>query len=192
LRGAHRPIRHDCEDDRILRFTRNETRSLSLMFALRVNSGIEKLKDRRVYAFAIRLNLLFDNWECRAPRSRPHDAPNSHPTLTPRLNQWALARNGVDRAQERRKIIGLREEDSMRLISFSATVLSAFLSSAVLAQQPLTGDATGHPPQIPGPPPISEPSAAKQPTPAASAPEANEPASKGYIGAYGSPGPASP
>ena len=31
LRGAHRPIRHDCEDDRILRFTCNETRSLSLM-----------------------------------------------------------------------------------------------------------------------------------------------------------------
>src|SRR6266700_6446749 len=57
LRGAHLPIRHDSEDDRILRFTRNETRSLSLMFALPVNSGIEKLKDRRVYLFAIRLNV---------------------------------------------------------------------------------------------------------------------------------------
>ena len=73
----------------------------------------------------------------------------------------------------------------MRLISFSATVLSSLLSSAVLAQQPPTGDAIGHPPQIPGPPPISEPSATKQPAPAASAPEASDPA-------YGSPGAATP
>ena len=79
----------------------------------------------------------------------------------------------------------------MRLISFSA-VLLALVSSPVLAQEPSTGDAVGHPPQIQGPPPISEPSAAKQPTPAASAPDASEPASKGYMGAYGSPGPASP
>ena len=78
----------------------------------------------------------------------------------------------------------------MRLISFSATVLSSLLSSAVLAQQP--SDSIGHPPQIQGPPPISEPSATKQPTPAASAHEASQPASKGYMGAYGSPGPATP
>jgi len=77
----------------------------------------------------------------------------------------------------------------MRLISFSA-VLLGLVSSAVLAQQP--SDAIGHPPQIQGPPPISEPSAIKQPTPAVSAPEASEPASKGYMGAYGSPGPAAP
>ena len=73
----------------------------------------------------------------------------------------------------------------MRLISFSATVLSSLLSSAVLAQQP--SDSIGHPPQIQGPPPISEPSATKQPTPAASAPEASEPASKGYMGHTGPP-----
>ena|SRR5437868_12390230 len=74
----------------------------------------------------------------------------------------------------------------MRLISFSA-VLLALVSSPVLAQEPSTGDAVGHPLQIQGPPPISEPSATKQATPAASAPEASEPASKGYMGAYGSP-----
>lgn len=71
----------------------------------------------------------------------------------------------------------------MRLISFSATGLLALLSSAALAQQPpTTGEAIGHPPQIPGPPPISEPAATKQPTPAASTPAANAP--KGYTGAY--------
>jgi hypothetical protein len=90
-------------------------------------------------------------------------------------------------------MIGLREEDSMRLISFSATVLLTLLSSAAIAQQsPTTGDTIGHPPQIPGPPPISEPSSTTQPAPAASTPRASEPAPKGYTGAYGPPGPPTP
>ena len=79
----------------------------------------------------------------------------------------------------------------MRLISLSVTVLLAFLSSAALAQQsPETtgdravGDTIGHPPPLPGPPPISEPSSTTQPAPAASTPRASEPAPKGYTGAY--------
>jgi hypothetical protein len=80
----------------------------------------------------------------------------------------------------------------MRLISFSATVLITLLSSAALAQQSpgTTGDTIGHPPPIPGPPPISEPST--PPAPAASTPQASQPAPKGYTGAYGPPGPAKP
>ena len=80
-------------------------------------------------------------------------------------------------------LIRVEVEASMRLISLLATVLLALLSSAALAQQPpTTGDAIGHPPQIPGPPPISDPSATKQPAPAASTPAASAP--KGYTGAY--------
>ena len=79
----------------------------------------------------------------------------------------------------------------MRSISFSVTALLALLSSAALAQQsPETtggrpsGDTIGHPPPLPGPPPISEPSSTTQPAPAASTPRASEPAPKGYTGAY--------
>jgi len=80
----------------------------------------------------------------------------------------------------------------MRLISFSATILLTLLSSAAaLAQQSpaTTGDTIGHPPTIPGPPPISE--SAPPPAPAASTTKPSEPA-KGYIGAYGPAGPATP
>jgi hypothetical protein len=44
--GTHgnRSILHDFEDDRISRHIGNETRSLSLMSALRVNSGTDKQK----------------------------------------------------------------------------------------------------------------------------------------------------
>jgi hypothetical protein len=87
----------------------------------------------------------------------------------------------------------------MRLISFSVTVSLALLSSAALAQQsPGTtgdraiGDTIGHPPPLPGPAPISEPSSTTQPAPAASTPRASEPAPKGYTGAYGPTGPATP
>jgi hypothetical protein len=79
----------------------------------------------------------------------------------------------------------------MRLISLSVTVLLALLSSVALAQQsPETtgdravGDTIGHPPPLPGPPPISEPSSTTQPAPVASTPRASEPAPKGYTGAY--------
>ncbi len=74
----------------------------------------------------------------------------------------------------------------MRLISFSVTMLLALLSSAALAQQSpaTTGDTIGHPPPLPGPPPISEPSSTTDPAPAASTPRASEPAPKGYTGAY--------
>jgi hypothetical protein len=63
----------------------------------------------------------------------------------------------------------------MRLISFSA-VLLALMSSAALAQQSpgMSGNTTGRPP-----------------APAASTPETSE-APKGYTGAYGAPGPATP
>jgi hypothetical protein len=82
----------------------------------------------------------------------------------------------------------------MRLISFSASVVLTLLSSAALAQQPsgTAGDTIGHPPVLPGPPPISEPSPTTQPAPAASTPTPGQPATKGYTGAYGSPGPAKP
>jgi hypothetical protein len=97
---------------------------------------------------------------------------------------------------ERRNILMPRRnifrEDSMRLISFSATVLLTLLSSAALAQQspPATGDTIGHPPPIPAPPPMGEPSTT-QPAPTASPPQTSEPAPKGYTGAY-TPGPATP
>jgi hypothetical protein len=82
----------------------------------------------------------------------------------------------------------------MRLISLSIIILLALLSPAVLAQPSpgTTGDTIGHPPPLPGPPPISEPSSTTQPASAASTPRASEPAPKGYTGAYGPPGPATP
>ena len=81
----------------------------------------------------------------------------------------------------------------MRLISFSATVLFTMLSSAALAQQSGTsGDTIGHPPPLPGPPPISEPSTMGKPAPAASTPPAGEPVPMDYTKGYGPPGPSTP
>jgi hypothetical protein len=61
----------------------------------------------------------------------------------------------------------------MRLISLSGMISLALLSSAVAQQGAGTaGDAIGHPPPLAGPPPA--------------------PAQKGYLGAYGPPGPATP
>ena len=87
-----------------------------------------------------------------------------------------------------------REEGSMRLISFSATVLFTLLSSAVLAQQSpgASGDTLDHPPPLPGPPPISEPSTTTKPAPAASTPRAREPVPIDYTKGYGPPGPSTP
>jgi hypothetical protein len=80
----------------------------------------------------------------------------------------------------------------MRVITLSMVALT-LLSSAALAQPPETsGDTIGHPPPLAGPPPIPEPSSTTQPAPAASTPRASEPAPKGYTGAYGPPGPATP
>ena len=83
----------------------------------------------------------------------------------------------------------------MRLISFAAAISLAFVSAAGLAQQslPTTGDTIGHPPPLPGPPPLAEPSAMpapanSAPAPANSPPSASQPASKGYTGAYAPPG----
>jgi len=60
----------------------------------------------------------------------------------------------------------------MRLISFSASISLALISSAALAQQsPTTGDTIGRPPPLAGPPPISEPSSTPPP-------RATEPAPK--------------
>jgi hypothetical protein len=75
----------------------------------------------------------------------------------------------------------------MRPIFFSTTVLLTLLSSAALAQNSsgdgVVGDTIGHPPSLPGPPPLSEPSAT-QAAPATSTPQASQPAAKGYTGAY--------
>ena len=76
------------------------------------------------------------------------------------------------------------EEAPMRVITLPMVALT-LLSSAALAQPPeKSGDTIGHPPPLPGPPPISEPSSTTQPAPAASTPRASEPAPKGYTGAY--------
>ena len=77
----------------------------------------------------------------------------------------------------------------MRSMSFAAIMLLAFLSPAVQAQQSggNTGDTIGHPPPLPGPPRLSDPASTMQTKPAApvaSTPKANEPAPKGYTGAY--------
>jgi hypothetical protein len=86
------------------------------------------------------------------------------------------------------KVIGLRVEGAMRLVCFSVTVFLALMSSAVQAQQsPGTlGDTIGHPPPLPGPPPLSEPSSTARPQPAPANPtsKASGPAAAGYTGAY--------
>jgi hypothetical protein len=73
----------------------------------------------------------------------------------------------------------------MRLISFAAAISLAIMPVAALAQQSpgTTGDTIGHPPPLPGPPPLQEPSAT-QPGPANAKPAATQPTSKGYTGAY--------
>jgi hypothetical protein len=81
----------------------------------------------------------------------------------------------------------------VRIMIFPMVAALTVLASAALSQQsPETGDTIGHPPPLPGPPPISEPSSTTQPAPAASTPRASEPAPKGYIGAHGPPGPSKP
>jgi len=74
----------------------------------------------------------------------------------------------------------------MRLVSFSVSIFLAFMSPAAQAQQsPGTpGDTIGHPPPLPGPPPLSEPLSTAQPAPANPTPQASGPAAKGYTGAY--------
>jgi hypothetical protein len=85
------------------------------------------------------------------------------------------------------------------LTSLLITISLALLSQTVLAQQPpetsgnkAVGDAIGHPPPLPGPPPVSEPASATQAAPAASPPGASEPAPKGYTGAYAPAGSGTP
>src|SRR6266704_4003542 len=74
----------------------------------------------------------------------------------------------------------------MRLMLFPVAAVLCLMASAAPAQQapPPTGDTIGHPPPLPAPPPLSEPSSTTQSTPAASTPRATEPAPKGYTGAY--------
>ncbi len=73
----------------------------------------------------------------------------------------------------------------MRIMIFPVAAVLCLMASAAPAQQapPPTGDTIGHPPPLPGPPPISEPSTT-QPAPASPPPRATEPAPKGYTGAY--------
>jgi hypothetical protein len=68
----------------------------------------------------------------------------------------------------------------MRLISFSVIVSLALLPVAALAQQPAgtNGDTIDHPPPLPGPPPLSEPSTT-QSAPSAPTPGATERRPKG-------------
>ena len=68
-----------------------------------------------------------------------------------------------------------REEDSMRLISFSVAISLALLSSATLAQQETPGS-IGVPPPLSGPPMAA-------PSPA-TGPATSTPAPQGYTGAY--------
>ncbi len=81
----------------------------------------------------------------------------------------------------------------MRSMSFVATMLLALLSPAAHAQQSggATGDSIGHPPPLPGPPPLSEPSSTTNVTPDAAAAKPADPA-PGYIGAYTPAGPPKP
>src|SRR5467141_585272 len=74
----------------------------------------------------------------------------------------------------------------MRILFFPVAAVLCLMASAAPAQQspPTTGDTIGHPPPLPGPPPLSQPSSTTQSTPAASTPRATEPAPKGYTGAY--------
>jgi hypothetical protein len=81
----------------------------------------------------------------------------------------------------------------VRILTFPIVAALGVLASAAFAQQSpgATGDTIGHPPPLPGPPPISE--TTMPPTaPAASTPQAGQPAPKGYTGAYGPPGPSKP
>src|SRR6266849_2636025 len=74
----------------------------------------------------------------------------------------------------------------MRIMIFPVAAVLCLMASAAPTQQSpaTTGDTIGHPPPLPGPPPLSEPSSTTQSKPAASTPRATEPAPKGYTGAY--------
>ena len=76
----------------------------------------------------------------------------------------------------------------MRLVHCAVALSFAFLAVAASAQQPppAAGEAIGHPPPLPGPPPLSEPgeSQSPQPTPDKAKPAADQPNAKDYTGAY--------
>jgi len=74
----------------------------------------------------------------------------------------------------------------MKSTCFAGLVALALFSGAYAQQSPdpPTGDTIGHPPPLPGPPPLSEPVSKAQPAAPASTPPANDPAPKGYTGAY--------
>jgi hypothetical protein len=75
----------------------------------------------------------------------------------------------------------------MRVIFCLVMFSVALISSVTSAQQQgpeVTGDAIGHPQPLPGPPPLAEPTSTTKPAGTAPAPQANEPTTKGYMGAY--------
>lgn len=81
----------------------------------------------------------------------------------------------------------------MKNYNVALVVLLMLASSVALAQQPSPGtsEGPGHPPPLPGPPPLAEPG--REPTPAAGAASNPTPAEsktpeKGYLGAYAPPG----
>src|SRR5712691_6397978 len=74
----------------------------------------------------------------------------------------------------------------MRIMIFPVAAVLCLMASAAPAHQapPTSGDTIGHPPPLPGPPPLSEPSPTPQSKPAASPTRATEPAPKGYTEPY--------
>src|SRR5262252_4810004 len=100
---------------------------------------------------------------------------------------------GVQRKRELSKIAASEGEGPMRLIHCSVAISFAFLAVAFVAvaasaQQPppTAGETIGHPPPLPGPPPLSEPgeSQSSEPTPDKAKPAADQPNAKDYTGAY--------
>jgi hypothetical protein len=94
------------------------------------------------------------------------------------LSAFQFAKKAVDQLPRSGKIECFRREASMRLISISIACSFAFVMSTALAQQPTgaSDEKIGHPPPLPGPPPVSDPSARQ--------PSSEKPASSGYTGAY--------
>lgn len=141
--------------------------------------------DQKAYGRSARLRPKQKQTSSQTARSDDREA-KYRPTPLALVRLRVLARKGGGSTVGTAVKFRLSREGSMRLMSFSAAILLALLLSAARAQQPpgTAGDTIGHPPPLPGPPPISEPSSTTKPVPAASTPRANEPASKGYTGAY--------
>jgi hypothetical protein len=81
----------------------------------------------------------------------------------------------------------------MKNCSVAIAIFMALASPVALAQQPSpdSPQGVGHPPPLPGPPPLAEPGREQAVTPSASTnptPAESKPPEKGYLGAYAPPG----